>query len=47
MGGDNRFANYLCRLVMGTDQVRIVAAVKPARVQGAENAARPEAIAVG
>ena len=47
MGGDNRVANALCRLVMGTDQVRVVTAVKPAAFQAEEEAAPREAIAVG
>jgi SAM-dependent methyltransferase len=47
MGGDNRLANSLCRLLMGTDQVRIVTALKPAAVQASKEAAAPEAIAVG
>jgi len=47
MGGDNRVANALCRLVMGTDQVRVVTAVKPAVVQAEGDAAPREAIAVG
>jgi hypothetical protein len=46
-GGDNRLANSVCRLLFGTDQVRIVTAVKPAPVEAAIEAAPVEAVAVG
>jgi len=47
MGGDNRLANAICRLVFGTDQVRIVTAVKPATVRTEEELVPTEAIAMG
>ena len=46
-GGENRLANSICRLLFGTDQVRIVTAVKPASVEAVEEAAPAEAVAVG
>jgi hypothetical protein len=46
-GGENRLANSICRLLFGTDQVRIATAVKPTSVEAVEGAAPPEAVAVG
>lgn len=46
-GGDNRLANSICRLLFGTDQVRIVTAVKPVSVEAVEETASVEAVAVG
>jgi hypothetical protein len=47
MGGDNHLANAICRLGFGTDQVRIVTAVKPAPAQPVEDPAPADAITVG
>ena len=47
VGGDNRLANHLSRLLTGTDQARIVTAVKLTPVPADEVAAAAEAIAVG
>ena len=45
--GDSRFYNLLGRLLMGTDEIRIVAAVKPMPVRPADDARADEAVAVG
>ena len=45
--GDSRFSNLLGRLLMGTDEIRIVAAVKPMPVRPADDARADEAVAVG
>jgi SAM-dependent methyltransferase len=47
VGGDNRLGNLLGRLVMGTDEIRIVAAVKPMTAGPTDGATAPEAVAVG
>jgi SAM-dependent methyltransferase len=46
MGGDNHLANAICRLLFGTDQVRIVTAVKPVSVPAVEEASAAEVVAV-
>jgi SAM-dependent methyltransferase len=47
MAGDNRLGNLLCRLVMGTDEMRIVTAIKPVPVRPADDVRAEEAVAVG
>jgi hypothetical protein len=47
VGGDNRLGNLLGRLVMGTDEIRIVAAVKPVPVGPTDDARAEEAVAAG
>jgi SAM-dependent methyltransferase len=46
VGGENRLGNLLGRLVMGTDEIRIVTAVKPVPVRPADDARAEEAVAV-
>ena len=45
IAGDNRLGNLLGRLMMGTDEIRIVAAMKPLPSRGREEAAATTAVA--
>lgn len=47
VAGDNRLGNLLGRLAMGTDEIRIVTAMKPVPVRPADDARAEEAVAVG
>ena len=47
IGGDNRLGNLLARLAMGTDEIRIVAAVKPVPDRASHDAVASEPVAVG
>ena len=47
IAGDNRLGNRLARLVYGTDEETIVAAVKPTPVRPSDDATAEEASAVG
>jgi SAM-dependent methyltransferase len=47
IAGDHRLGNLLARLVMRTDEIRIVVAVKPVPVRLTEDARAEEAVAVG
>lgn len=47
IAGDNRLGNLLGRLVMRTDETRIVTAMKPIPVRAKDDARAEEAIAVG
>ena len=45
--GDSRLYNLLGRLLMGTDEIRIVVAVKPMPIRPTDDARAEEAVAVG
>jgi SAM-dependent methyltransferase len=47
IAGDNRLGNLLGRLVMRTDEIRIVTAMKPVPVRPEDDARAEEAVAVG
>jgi hypothetical protein len=46
IGGNDRLGNVLARRALGSDEIRIVTAVKPAPVPATHNAAA-EAVAIG
>jgi hypothetical protein len=47
VAGDNRLGNLLGRLMFGTDEERILVALKPVPVHAADDAKAEEAVAVG